>query len=153
MNRTTSAILKTGLIAGSLDILLAFADAWLSWGVAPMRVLQFIASGLLGNSALEPSYGTALLGLAIHYCIALSWTLLFFVIYRRYKNIVRSPFLQAVLYGLLVWSVMNLLILPLTYVPPSDFQWHIVIKGMAILIIAIGMPLMHFARKHCTTAA
>lgn len=147
MNKTRSAILKAGLIAGSLDILLAFANAWWSSGVSPLRVLQFIASGLLGQKAFQPSYGIALLGLALHFFIAFFWTVLFFIIYHHYKRMVRSPFLQGVFYGLFVWSIMNLLVLPLTNVPRSDFQWLGAIKGIVILIIAIGLPLAYFARK------
>lgn len=148
MNKTSSAILKAGLIAGSLDILLAFANAWWSSGVSPMRVLQFIASGLLGGKAFQHSYGVALLGLGIHFFISFFWTILFFIIYHHYKKIARSPFSQSVFYGIFVWLVMNLLVLPLTNVPKSDLQWPEAIKGIIILIIAIGLPLAHFARKN-----
>lgn len=149
MNKTSSAILKTGFIVGSFDMLLAFANAWWSAGISPMRVLQFIASGLLGENAFRPSYGIVLLGLVIHFFIAFFWTVLFFIIYHHYKRIVRPPFLQGFFYGLFIWFVMNVLVLPLTNVPTSDFQWFGAIKGMVILIIAIGLPLVYFARKNC----
>lgn len=41
------AVLAAGLVAGALDILFAFASA----GVGPVRVLQSVASGLLGRAA------------------------------------------------------------------------------------------------------
>ncbi|MGN6437383.1 MAG: hypothetical protein ACTHMM_12660 [Agriterribacter sp.] len=148
MNKTLQAILKAGIVAGSLDILLAFANAWFSSGVSPMRVLQFIASAVMAKKAFQQSYRSALLGLAIHFIITLVWTGLFFAIYNHYKRVVRSAFLQSVFYGLFIWLVMNLLILPLTNVPKSGFQWTGAIKGAIILIIAIGFPLVSFARKH-----
>lgn len=148
MNKTTSVIIKTGFITGGLDILLASADAWFSSGVSPVRILQFIATVLLGDKVLQYSFGSALLGLAIHFFIAFFWTVLFFIIYNYYKKIVRVPFFQSVLYGLLIWLVMNLLVLPLTNAVKSNFQWFIVIKGIVTLIIAYGFPLVYFARKN-----
>lgn len=116
------AILKTGFIAGSLDILLAFSNAWLSSGVSPNRVLQFIASGLLGEKAFQDSYSIALFGMGIHFFIAFFWTALFFFFYPSYKKLVGSIFVQGVLYGIFVWLIMNVLVLPFTNVPRSDFS-------------------------------
>lgn len=147
MTKILNMILKTGLIVGCFDILLAFIDAWLSYGVGPTRVLQFIASGLLGEKAFQQLYGPALLGLAIHFFIAFFWTALFFVIYRYYKRIVFGPLLQGVLYGFVIWLVMNLFVLPVSAVPKSEFKWMSAVKGILILIIAIGLPLAHFARR------
>ncbi|WP_316811476.1 hypothetical protein [Pedobacter heparinus] len=148
MNKTSTAILKTGIIVGSLDILLAFANAWFGSGISPTRVLQFIASGVMGEKAFQYSYGITLLGLAIHFFIAIFWTALFFIIYNRFKRIVRTPLLQSVFYGLFVWFVMNVLVLPLSNVPKSNFQWLEAIKSVVILIIAIGLPLVYFARQY-----
>lgn len=40
-------ILLTGLLAGTLDISAALTNAYISNGVTPIRVLQFIAKTLL----------------------------------------------------------------------------------------------------------
>ena len=115
-------IIKAGLVTGSLDILFAFANAWWSAGVSPERVLQFIASGLLGKSAFQGLPAIAFLGLAIHYFIAFCWTMLFFLAYSIFKNIIRNKFLQAVLYGFFIWMVMNLLVLPISRAPALTFR-------------------------------
>lgn len=147
MNKIPGSVLKIGFIVGSFDIVLAFIDAWWSYDILPMRVLQFIASGLLGEKAFQQPYGPALIGLAIHFLIALFWTILFFVIYRYYKKIVGALFLQGVFYGLFIWLVMNILVLPLTNQPKSEFNVLVAIKGIVILIIAIGLPLAYFAQN------
>lgn len=141
-------IIKASLVTGSLDMLFAFANAWWSAGVTPERVLQFIACGLLGKSAFQSLPAIAFLGLTIHYFIAFCWTVLFFLVYSKFKNIIRSKFLQAVLYGLFIWMVMNLLILPVTRTPQQTFYWPDALKGAAILIIAVGLPLVCFAQKY-----
>ena len=56
-----------GLIAGILDITTAF----IRWR-PPVRLLQGIASGLLGPHAFQGGWGTAVLGLALHFFIAFS---------------------------------------------------------------------------------
>jgi len=141
-------LLKAGLAAGSLDILFAFVNAGLSSGVLPDRVLRFVASGLIGEKAFQDSAGVAFLGLGIHFFIAFFWTVVFFLLYPKFKNIFRSELLQAAIYGIFVWLIMNLVVLPLTNAPKLGFQWLDVAKGILILIIAIGFPLVYFARQY-----
>jgi hypothetical protein len=43
---------------------------------------------------------------------------------------------------------MNLIVLPASNVPKAEFQWLGAIKGIIILIVAIGLPLAHYAQKH-----
>ena len=73
------AILTAGLIAGTLDIL----DAFIFYGfrgVSPVRILQSIAAGLLGRASFQGGAKTALLGAALHYLIAFTATVVFFLI-------------------------------------------------------------------------
>src|ERR1700678_2973240 len=91
-------ILLAWAIAGTLDI----ADALLFYrfysGVKPERLLQNIAAGLIGrNAAFSGEMGTAALGLAVHYVIALSWTVLFVLAAQRMTWLVRHPCAAAVL--------------------------------------------------------
>lgn len=142
------SLINAGLIAGSLDILLAFANAWWSGGISPERVLQFIASGLVGKQAFQDSPAMAVLGLAIHYVIAFSWTILFFWLYPKFRKIIPHKLLQGVLYGIFIWLVMNMLLLPISNTPALPYHWSDALKGAAILIIAIGLPLAYLASKY-----
>ncbi len=144
----TAGVLKTGLFAGVLDIFFAFANAWWSSGVTPDRVLRFIASGLIGTRAFAGGLATALLGLALHFAISFFWTAAFFLLYPKLSGIIRRKSLQAILYGMMIWGIMNWIVLPVSRVPDSDFSWSAALKGMAILIIALGFPLAHFSGKY-----
>lgn len=135
-------VVKTGLIAGSLDILLAFINAWWSSGLPPESVLRFVASGLLGDIAFNGSQWIILIGLIIHYLIAFCWTLLFFCWYPTIQSIISSQIFQVVVLGPFIWLVMNLLVLPLSAAPNLGFHWWSAIKGIIILMIAIGIPLV-----------
>src|SRR5436305_14839485 len=81
--RAFSAIASAGLIAGILDITSAFVLAGLK-GVEPIRVLQGVAMGLLGQQALEGGLATAGLGLAIHFSIVFAAAPAFYVACRRF---------------------------------------------------------------------
>jgi hypothetical protein len=141
-------IIKASLVTGSLDILLACANAWWSAGVSPERVLKFVASGLIGKNAFQDVPAFAFLGLFIHYCIAFFWTILFFLLYPKLKHIIRDKYLQGILYGIFIWLAMNLLVLPISGTPELTFHWLDALKGTGILIIAIGLPLAFIAEKY-----
>jgi len=141
----TNSILITTLVAGSLDILLAFLNAWISNGVTPTRVLQYIASGYFGTEAFAGGSGMALWGLLFHYLVALVFTTVFFFLFAKSGFLLRHKVLTAIGYGLLIWVVMNLVVLPMSRVPASKMEPVAMIKGMAILILAIGAPLVIFS--------
>lgn len=68
-----------GLIAGTLDICAAFLTAWLRAGVGPVRVLHFVASGLIGATAFDGGAKTAILGLVLHFLIATVAAVVFYI--------------------------------------------------------------------------
>src|SRR5947207_11203434 len=76
------AIAIAGLIAGILDIASAFVIAERK-GTGSIRMLQGIASGLLGSQSFEGGMATAGLGLAIHFSIAFMGASVCYVCSRR----------------------------------------------------------------------
>jgi len=56
----------------------------------------------------------------------------------------------AIVYGIFIYVVMNLLVLPLTKIPAITFHLDKALMATAILIVAIGLPLSFFARKFYT---
>lgn len=142
-------ILLTGLVAGTLDILAAFANAYLSNAVSPIRVLQFIASGLLGKNAFEGGLTTAGLGLIIHFIIAFSWTILFFFLYQKIKLLSINPIITGLVYGLIIWLIMNLAVLPMTNInkQPFSLNWQTFI-GIGILMLFVGLPISIMVNRY-----
>jgi hypothetical protein len=68
--RALAAILWGGAIAGAFDLTYATVFYGLR-GVKPIRVSQSIASGLLGPKAYEGGFATAILGVVLHFVIAI----------------------------------------------------------------------------------
>src|SRR3954471_17723499 len=89
-SRAARAILWGGLLADLGDITFAFVMSGLR-GVGPVRVLQSVASGLLGEAAKEGGLATAALGAVLHFLIAFVWATVYWVASRRLKLLVQYP--------------------------------------------------------------
>jgi hypothetical protein len=141
------AILQGGFIAGTADITLACISAYFRAHLSPENLLRFVASGAFGKAANTGGMAMPLLGLLFHYCIAFSFTILFFLLYPKIKFMSVNRVFTGIIYGAFVWCVMTLVVLPFTLVPPSELTFTKVAIGMGILIIAIGMPLSFLAHR------
>ena len=77
VSRAIPVIVAAGFTCGILDITAAFIT-WSVRGVAPFRLLQGIAAGLLGTRAFRGGWETAALGGACHFLIAFSAAAVFY---------------------------------------------------------------------------
>lgn len=143
-----STIIKAGLLAGTLDICLAFLYSYIKRGTDPATVLQYISKVALGKTTIAGPTISTLSGLLIHFLIAMAWTILFFILY-RWLNLARlNKMVTGILYGLFVWAMMNVLILPLWNNKPFVFNAESATINALILIAAIGMPLSFIAHNY-----
>ena len=144
------AILVGGLIGGAIDITYAVGFSALR-GVAPMRILQSVASGLLGASAFEGGIPTAVLGFFLHFFIALSWAAIFYLASRRIDFLTRRPIVSGVFYGVIIYFFMNLVVLPLSAFPRKvTFPAILLITGLLVHMFGIGVPISLASRKAAT---
>ena len=134
-------LLWGGLIAGVLDITAAFINSGLR-GVSPTRVLQAIASGLLGAEAFKGGLATAALGLALHFVIATGATTVYYAISRKFEWLVRQPVVSGLLYGIAVYLFMNFIVLPLSAISFKISRTPVeVATGMTIIMFCVGLPI------------
>lgn len=129
------------LLVGTLDIIAAIIHFKLSGGDNPVRILHFIASGVFGNAAFDAGPGMALAGLTFHYLIAGTWTFLYFLVYPFTFQKIRSKVISGIIYGVFIWIVMNLIVLPLSNTPEISRNLTRDVIGAAILVVAVGLPL------------
>ncbi len=135
------------LIAGTLDI----SDALIFYGlrgVSPRLLLQNIAGGLLGPSAFHGGVATALLGLAIHYAITFCWAALFLLAATRLRFLTRYAALSGLLYGGIIYCVMNFVVLPLTRL--AGHIHHptpgVLLNAVLALLLCMGLPIALITR-------
>lgn len=141
-------IFLTTLLVGTLDISAAFINSYLRSGVSPFAVLRFIASGVLGNPAFEGGFPTALVGLFFHYFIAFCWTTIFFIVYPRLKISPRLKILTGLVYGIIIWVIMNLIVIPLSNTPEFTPGIVQIIVGICFVMFLVGMPISLMYHKY-----
>ena len=136
-----------GLIAGTLDLTAACVYSWVRSGVTPMRVFQFIASGVLGAGSFTGGAKTAVLGVALHFLIATIWTLLFYFASRKLLFLVEQPIVAGLLYGGVVYVLMNFVVVPLSQVTSRPQPMSVRIANLVILMFCIGLPIALIVRR------
>src|SRR5688572_14520107 len=141
-------ILWGGLIAGTLDLTAACVAAWLRSGVTPVRVMQSVASGLLGADAYTGGGKTAALGVALHFLIATVATAVFYFASRKWLFLIERPINFGLLYGVAVYLFMNFVVLPLSAFPQRGtptLSGRII--GLLIIMFFIGLPIALVVRR------
>jgi len=128
-------------LVGTLDITAAIINFLAQGGEDISRIFKFIASGIFGQMAFEKGNSIILMGLLFHYLIAFLWTALFFYGYNRLKLRKVNAYIIGLLYGLIIWCVMNLLVLPLSNTPKHTQDLSQILMGMLILILCVGLPI------------
>jgi len=141
-------VLLTALLAGTLDMLGAIINYMINGGKNPAVIFQYIASAVFGKAAFDGSTSMMIAGLVFHYIIALMFTLFFFLLYPKAKLLSANSFVTAILYGIFVWAVMTLIVLPLTKLAPVPFDAQKAAIAALILILCIGLPVVICTKKY-----
>ena len=148
MNRKLAAILSGGLIAGTFDIAYATIYSYLRAAVPPAQILQSVASGLLGKEAYAGGVPTSALGLGLHYFISIVAAAVYVVAAQSLPILVRRPVLCGATFGLLVYLFMNLVVLPLSRMPPRPFPSVLtIVTSIIVHTLLFGVPIALAARR------
>jgi hypothetical protein len=136
--------------AGTLDLLSAFMFSGTK-GIRPLRVLQFVASGPLGDRAFDTS-SFAVAGLITHYAIMACMVAAYMIAALKLPILARRPLQPGMIYGFGLWTVMYWIVRPLRWPdaplpsPSGAIQIgeelisHVILVGIAIgLIVGRGI--------------
>jgi hypothetical protein len=141
------AIVQGGLAVGVLDAVDGVAYFGLTAGQNPIQVLQYIASGALGASAFSGGLATAGLGALFHFFIAMVVTGIFLLAWER-SPLLRTHWVAGgVAWGVIVWVVMNLVVLPNSGTPPVPLTALGVIHGLIGHALTVGLVAAYVGRK------
>ncbi|MDQ3064111.1 MAG: hypothetical protein M3R14_14805 [Acidobacteriota bacterium] len=147
-SRALQAIILGGLIAGTLDLTSAFIITGLRGG-SQVRMLQSIASGLLGADSFRGGAATATLGVLAHFAIAFIWTIVFYLASRKIKFLIDQPIISGVLYGVVVYLLMYYVIVPLSAAPfQMPHNLDAIARDVFIHIICVGLPIALVVRRY-----
>jgi len=136
-------------IAGSIDLAAATTFSAIR-GTGPKRVLQAIASALIGPKAFErPAF--AMLGLALHFLIALTVASVYVGASLYLHALDQHPFVSGPLYGISVHLVMTFIVLPLSRLK-RPFSAIFFSVQFLIHAFCVGLPIALVTRYFANLA-
>ena len=142
-NGALTAILVGGSIAGAIDI--GYAILANLPRVAPERVLQSVASGLLGRASYEGGAPTASLGLFLHFAMTLAMAAIFVAAARAFPLVRQHLIVAGLVYGALVFFTMRWVVVPLSRFP-GDLR-HVNPVELLVHILGVGLVIALAARR------
>lgn len=140
MTNIALPVLVGGAATAFLDGIAATID-FRSRGVSFTRLWQGVASGALGPKSFQLGSTSVLLGLFFHILIAATAALVFNVASRFAPGLIAHHIVSGVLYGIAVFLVMNLAVIPLSAMPPRPFSLAIAIRQIFVHIFFVGLPI------------
>lgn len=146
-NRALTPIILGGLVAGVCGLAYALTFYGLQ-GVKPARILQSIASGILGIDSYRSGWSSATLGFALHFLIAFGAASLYYLASRKMTVLISRAPLFGALYGAAIFFFLRKVVLPLLAAPP--LPWTEIAAGMdlAVHILFIGLPIALLVRRY-----
>lgn len=140
------ALLWAGFACGALDLTAALV-VYGFFGLKPMRLLQGIASGLLGTKAFSGGIATAVLGVLCHFLIAFAAAAVYLMASRVFGFLVEHAVVSGILYGVAVYFFMNRIVLPLSAAAKRPFSLQMMLVGVVIHIFCVGLPIALSVRR------
>ena len=141
-DKTLKVVVAAGLASGIIDIGYAIAASGAK-GVSADRVLQSVASGLLGRGAYDGGAATATLGLILHLAMTCVMALVFIVAAKSLEPVRRNLVIAGLIYGAAIYFAMRWVVVPLSHFPgdlraikPLELAVHMVGVGLVIALIA-----------------
>ena len=135
------AIAVGGLVAGTLDLI----QACILFG---WKVPLAIAGGLLGRRAFQGGASTYVLGVFLHFFIALSAASVYYAASRKLSFLREHPLVCGLFFGGAVQEVMNLVVLPLSALHArGPYKLHDLILGLLVHMVVIGLPISFSVRR------
>lgn len=133
-------IILAGAICGILDLISATA-LFLSKGGTFERLLQFIASGALGESSFRGGKKTAALGFIFHFVIAFTAAAIYYAASRSFPLLISQPVLCGILYGAPIHLFMTFITIPLSRAPKRKFSASFFFSQLAVHMFIVGLSI------------
>lgn len=142
-------VLEAGLLTGCTDGAFAIAHALVTkHRFMPVRIFQGIASGVLGPSAFTEGGASAMLGVLLHFVIALIWSALYATLVRQSPTLRavahsrHGTFRIAVVYGPFIWLFMYFVVIPLVGIPTGSFLTWSFAFMLVGHVFSVGVPIV-----------
>lgn len=140
--------LLAGFAGGLVDLVYFSAKAEIEGG-SPIRTMRAIAGFWLGKAAATGGMEAAALGLATHFGLATMMAVVYGVLTSFVPELRRTPFLVGPLYGLILYAVMYLVVLPArwpTIFPRFDGWTLAVLDGLVHIGVGTAIAIVFYEK-------
>lgn len=145
--RALETILYGGLTVGLLDACEITLYVVLRGG-RPERIAQHVASSLLGPSSFEGGAAPIVLGIVLHFMVAISIATTFYLLCRIVPALLARPVVAGLCFGVAAYFVMGHVVVPLTRVKQAAvFSLPGFINGVVGHAVLIGLPIALWAAR------
>jgi hypothetical protein len=145
--RARDTILYGGLTVGLLDA----CDATLFFGAlgaSPERIAKSVASGVLGPASFEGGAATIVLGVVLHFTVAICIATTFYLLSQWIPALVTHPVIGGLGFGVAAYFVMGHIVLPLSRARSGGpFSLPVFLNGVIGHAVLIGLPIALFAAR------
>jgi uncharacterized membrane protein len=141
-SRALAVVLAGGLLAGALDLTFACVFYGLH-GATPVRILQVIASGVLGRGSFQLGAASATLGAFCHFFISICAALIYFLVSRRFEFLRRRVVVSGAIFGILMFLAMHFIVVPLSASKPAPLKAGNVIGELLSHVFLFGIVIAY----------
>lgn len=147
VSNAAKAILTAGFVCGVLDGISAIVLTT-ALGGTTTRMFQGIARGVEGAAAFQQGAKSVLLGVALHFVIALGAAAVYYLASRILPVLFDRALVCGVLYGIAVHLFMNFVVVPLSAIGPRPFVLRVFLYLLAIHMVVVGPSISLVMRQY-----
>ncbi len=138
-----NALLAGGIVAGTIDIGAAAVINMAS----PIRILHFVAGGLYGRPALQGGATMTILGAVLQLAMSIVIAAIYVFACRRMPILGRAWLASGLLYGVVVFFVMNYVVVPLSaWGKAPTFTVASFVENLLAMLL-FGLIVAYFAQR------
>ena len=141
--RTIRAGIIAGMVGGcTIDIFLLAVFVF-GFGNPPSAIPMFyqsVAATATGSPA-DASHASALLGIVLHFCVALGWALAYAWLAQRQPQLVQRPLISGFVFGGVVWLIMLVVLFVNGAIPPQTPA--VITTALIAHCIFFGVPVAY----------
>lgn len=150
IDRFITSAAAIAFVLATADLVFACTYWHQLYAVPPSRLLQNIAAGLLGKRAFLGGMQTAQLGILLQYAMVSVMVGAYYTMSAWFNTLRQRPWLYGLLYGVVLYVVMNHIVLPLSAAPKSPFVPSWIVSSIVVHLVfgvTIALGARWSARK------
>jgi hypothetical protein len=141
MKSIAGAISAATLVAGTLDLTAALISARVR-GQTPGGLLRAVAAGPFGDAIRDAGIAGAAAGMEVHFGIMAVIATVFMFAARRVPTLAKQPVRWGLLYGVSIYIVMELIVLPLRWsVNYPILEPAHIFFALTFMTVLVGLPI------------